>query len=311
MPSATVLRACGYGRRLLAAGRQPLDRLTSRGGHRVGLAVGRASTITRTSGSVPLRPHQHPARLAQLDSAASAIVAGDRSVSVGRRPRRPARCAAPAGAGASPPARSASGDPPAHHHVGSCTPVSSPSPVVARCAEDHVARLLAAERRSRRRPARRARSGRRPGVSTTAMPRSRHRQAEAEVGHHRDDDGVVGRAGRRSAVEGAGRRGSGRRRPGRRRRRRRAPVGVAVEGQAEVGAGVDDRACSAAGWVDPHRSLMLVPSGRSCEHVDRRRRARRRAAGGRLGRRRRWRSRRRCRRPSSRRPLERLTTEST
>ena len=46
------------------------------------------------------------------------------------------------------------------------------------------------------------------------------------------------------------------------------PVGVAVEGQPEVGpAGSATVRASSPGSVEPHLSLMLVPSGASCSAV--------------------------------------------
>ena len=93
----------------------------------------------------------------------SASAAGE----VHRPCRRPGRCAAPAGAGSwrRRPARRAA-RPARATTSSSCTAVSRPSPVVARSREDDVPALLAAERRGPRRPAPRARSGRRRGTSS-------------------------------------------------------------------------------------------------------------------------------------------------
>ena len=88
-------------------------------------------------------------------------------------------------------------------------------------------------------------------------------------------------------------------------------VGVTVEGQADVGAALATTACcSGAGWVDPQRSLMLVPSGSAWmtvdvgaergEHVRADRRARRR-----------WRSRARRAARRAARPSRAATRWST
>ena len=143
-----------------------------------------------------------------------------------------------------------------------------------------MARLLAAERRSRRRRAPRARSGRRPSVSTTLMPCSAMARRKPRLvitvtttvscgsrprswrSTRADGDDVV--AVDHAAVlrrrRAAGRRR--RRRPGRRRRRRLTT------------------ACwSDSGWVEPQPALMLRPVGLGVDHGRRRRRARRAPRG--------------------------------
>ena len=78
------------------------------------------------------------------------------------------------------------------------------------------------------------------------MPALGHRQPEAEVGHHRHDDRVVGSRPRRAHVDGADRDhvvavddaaglvdGD-------------QPVAVAVEGEADVGTALDDRGLQVA-----------------------------------------------------------------
>ena len=178
-------------------------------------------------------------------ASAAAISAAERgSATSGRRSATAHVDAAPAGSRViDAPASSASGRP------GACDDVEQQQP-----GEQAVAGGGEVGGRSRGRDcsppsdvaaarrAPRARSGRRPAVSTTSMPARRHRQAEAEVRHHRDDDGVVGAAARGRA--------------GRARAMRddlvavddvagvvdrEHPVGVAVEGEPEVGAARDDR----------------------------------------------------------------------
>ena len=176
-------------------------------------AVGRARRPRRSVGRLDhhphqrlgaARPHQHPAVVAQLG-----LDRGDRPRRGARRRR--CRCSATrtlrSTCGSRVMAASASS---AERAPGRRTqrraaapPVSRPSPVVARSAEDHVPALLAAERAGPRRPAPRARSGRRPALSTTSMPCSRHGEAEPEVGHHGDDHGVVGEPPALVAVDGA------------------------------------------------------------------------------------------------------------
>ena len=209
-----------------------------------------ASTMTRTSGSVPDgRSSTRPG------GAELALRLGDGGGQLGRRrdaglvhvrhvdqdlrqpapSRRPARRAA---------CRSRRRGRPA------CSPVSVPSPVVAWSSMMTWPGLLAAERVAvalhRLQHVAVADRGLHQ-VDALAL----HRQLEAEVGHDGGDDGVLGAARRARAWPAPGRRGSGRRRPprprrprpgsGRRRRRarcrgrRRARATAALQ-QVQVGA---------------------------------------------------------------------------
>ena len=251
-----------------------------------------ASTITRTSGSVPLgRTSTRPwspssastlaiCRRSARRRRASAL--GDRHVDEhlrqpGHRRRGEVGQRAPGRTTAS----------------ASTTPVSSPSPVVARSRKitwplcsppseypplaERLEHVAVADRRL-------------DHVDAGGL----HRQAEPEVGHHGDDDRVVAQRAPVAQVAGAdgddvvavddgpgvvdGHRA----------------VGVTVEGQPEIGA-VRRRtaAASEAGVGGPHPALMLRPSGSVVDHDD---------VGAGRGRgpgrpcrwRRRWRRRRRC-----------------
>ena len=184
-------------------------------------------------------------------------------------------------------------------------PRQQPVPGGGQVAEDHVAGLLAAERAAAGLHAPRGRSGRRPASSRPGCPRAamarwkprlaitvattvswRRRPAGPEV-EGGDGQDVVAVDEAAPLVD------------------RHQPVGVAVEGQPAVGPVRHHRGLERPGWVDPQPALMLVPSGR------------RRSRGsppwpragpstrGRRQRRRRCRSRPPPRSPSSRRPSQR------
>ena len=188
-----------------------------------------------------------------------------------RRARRdrsrapPARSRAPAGSGSSPrPAPTAAG-PTRRTTVEQQEAGEHPVAGGREVAEDHVARLLAAEHEVVLRPAPRARCGRRPGsrprrcrarasawrsprfditVTAIASLRSAPRCVEVERGDHHDlvaVDEVAALVDREHAVGVAVER-----EPERPRRARRLPR------------------CSRSGCVEPQPSLMLRPSGRAC-----------------------------------------------
>ena len=128
-------------------------------------------------------------------------------------------------------------------------------------AHDHVAGLLAAEDVAADAHRLEHVAVADPGLHDPEAGRL-HRLHEAEVAHHRRDDGVVDQLARLGAGRAPGSPGSGRRRrrgprgrrpgSGRRRRRgrcrRRAPCSTTA-------------AWSGARWVEPQPSLMLRPSG--------------------------------------------------
>ena len=100
------------------------------------------------------------------------------------------------------------------------------------------------------------------------MAATAHGVAEPEVGHHGDDDGVVGEPSLLVQVEGADGDDVVAVHDAAVGVDRREPVGVAVEGQAHVGAVAHDGlACRASGWFDPQSALMFTPSGSACSTV--------------------------------------------
>ena len=233
-------------------------------------ASARASTITRTSGSVPLgRSRTRPS----WPSSASALTTASHTS---------AQSARRSGCGmgtltsrwgtrsTSPSERSARERPARSTRSASAMPVRMPSPVVERVAEDDVARLLAAQAEPVR-----VERGQHVAVADVGLADADaavlHGQAEAQVGHDGHDDRVAGQLPRLGQVEGE----QGQEHVA----VDHAPgvvdgddaVGVAVESQPEVGAAAHDRRRQLAGSVEPHRSLMLAPSGASCRAVTTRR----------------------------------------
>ena len=224
-----------------------------------------ASTMTRTSGSVPLGRSSTRPLLAQL------------GLGLGHRSGRPSPVRRPAtgrrrrtltstwGSRCMTAARSASVRPVPATRASRCR--RREQPVAGRGVVGHDARGRTARRRGCTRPraSPRARSGRRRRSATTAMPSRSHRQPEAEVGHHGGDHAC--------RAPGAGARACARARIARIWSpstswpacvHGQAAVGVAVEGDAEVGAVLDARPrCSDSRWVEPQPSLMFSPSGAS------------------------------------------------
>ena len=205
-----------------------------------------ASTITRTSGSVPdgrssTRPVSpswasaagHGRRRPRSSAAARDLsTPGTFTSTCGSRSHHPGQV------GQRPPGRAT--------RASRCSAVEHAVAGGRVVEHDDVPGLLAAEASTRRGASPRARTGRRPRSATVAMPCSLHRELQAEVAHHRGDQGVVGevaalvhreREDRHDlvAVHDRGRcgrrRGSGRRRrrtpPRRRRPRRRRPRAAA------------------------------------------------------------------------------------
>ena len=172
----------------------------------------------------PARPHQHPARRrrARASTAATRRRRAARATSgIGRRDR--GRCAAPAAGASSPrrPGRRAAG-PTGATRSASCTPVSRPSPVVAR-SRKMTWPDCSPPSDSRRRRAPRARSGRRPRsrpprCPRAAMPRRNPRLVITVTTTVSSSEQAPG-----LQVDGARWRSAGRRRRAAPARRRRAP----------------------------------------------------------------------------------------
>ena len=120
--------------------------------------------------------------------------------------------------------------------------------------EDHVARLLAAEREAARAASPPSRTCRRPGERTSAMPRLCQRQLEPDVAHHRGDDRVARAAGLRLQLPRAHQQhGVAVDDPAVLVDEDRA-VAVAVEGDAQAIAPASTRArASDSGCVEPQR----------------------------------------------------------
>ena len=269
-------------------------------------AVG-ASTITRTSGSVPLpristRPWSPSSASTAAMSSASVVVTSKPFVATRTLwSTWGSRVIAAS-------ARSASGRSGATHDVEELHRGQQPVAGGGQVGEHDVPALLAAERQTA--------VGQRLQHVAVADGHLEHLDAvlghpepEPEVGHHGDDDGVLGQATVGVAVDGAdpddlvavdepAGRVDG-----------QHPVGVAVEGEPDVGAARHDRAPQvlgvgrAAAGVDVGAVRLVV------EHLDRRRRATG-AREGRPRRRPRWRSRPRPCSPSSPRPSIDPTTDS-